>query len=98
MFQININDKKLYDMSQELTGMLNRLRNTSRTALTYNEFVEMTEKIMKKQNPQDIKECQGIFPYEQQLPTNTGETYETGHINKDNHDGSDKLLKMEVSI
>ena len=51
---------------------------------------------MKTQKEEDRRKCEDILLYEQQLPTNTGGTYETGHRHRDNHDGGDKLLKMEA--
>ena len=51
---------------------------------------------MKTQKEEDRRKCEDILLYEQQLPTDTGGTYETGHRHRDNHDGGDKLLKMEA--
>jgi hypothetical protein len=86
--QNNINDKKLHDM-KKLPVLLQNLQNTERTPLTYQEFVNMTTRIMEGRN-QDVLLC------EQQLQNHESEIYHTGHRKLTNHKGKDKLLGTEV--
>ena len=90
---ININDSKLHDMDEKISELLQKLQNTRRTPLTYDDFVKMTSEIMQGQNPKDR---QIVLLCEQQLQNNKNETYQTGHGKQANHDGGDNLLKTEV--
>lgn len=89
--QININDSTLHGMSDQ-SRRLQRLQNAVRTPLTCADFLQKMTEIMEAQAPQDVILC------EQQLQNTNNEPYQTGHRKKRKHDGSQKLLEMEVEF
>ena len=91
--QIDINDNNLHDMSGPVPArLLQRLPNAVRTPLTCAEFLKKMTQIMGDQAPPDVILC------EQQLQNTNNDTYQTGHRKKRKHDGSQKLLEMEVEF
>jgi len=80
-------------MAETRAELLQKLTKILQTPLRYDEFVKMTEEIMRGQNPNDY---QNVILCEQQLPNNESETYQPGHRKQTNHDGGDKLLQTET--
>lgn len=101
--QININDKKVYDMSKRVAApavnpaLLRTLKDESRDALTWEDYAKMVGDLMHDRK--DRPEWDGVVLYEQELKNKAGETYEPGHkVHGYDNDGGDKLLKAEVEF
>jgi len=101
--QININDKKVCDMSKRVAApvvnpaLLRTLKDESRDALTWEEYAKMVGDLMHDRK--DRPEWDGVVLYEQELNNKTDVTYEPGHkVHGYDNDGGDKLLKAEVEF
>jgi hypothetical protein len=101
--QININDKKVCDMSKRVAApevnpaFLRTLKDESRDALTWEEYAKMVGDLMHDRK--DRQEWDGVVLYEQELKNKAGVTYEPGHkVHGYDNDGGDKLLKAEVEF